>query len=181
MTVGRLGTTWVHVDTSRRGWPDPAGQARQVASALPAWRTTSRPARWHVIPEADLAFLDDPDRQKADLVEGAIGELSVLHQREGVYAEGIHVSTAILPDGWHDRLLSWPVQASHPAQPLFLEPHDLCVAKLFAGREKDHTFVAALIDARMVRPDIIRERLGAVPADTHPLAIERALNFMRPR
>lgn len=38
--------------------------------------------------EADIAFLDDPNRIKADEVEGAIGELSTFHQTNGVYAEG---------------------------------------------------------------------------------------------
>lgn len=38
--------------------------------------------------EADIAFLDDPDRMKADEVEGAIGEMSTFHQTNGVYAGG---------------------------------------------------------------------------------------------
>ena len=54
--------------------------------------------------EADLAFLDDPDRYKADQVEAAIGEMSAFHDQNGVYAEGIHVDTATCPKaggtGW---------------------------------------------------------------------------------
>lgn len=42
---------------------------------LPAPTTASR--------EADISFLNDPDRQKADQVEGAIGELSAFHTDNG--------------------------------------------------------------------------------------------------
>ena len=44
-----------------------------------------------------------------------------------------------------------------------LEPHDLCVAKLCAHREKDLNFVRALIEARLVDPAIISSRLSTVP------------------
>lgn len=54
--------------------------------------------------EADLAFLNDPDRDKADQVEAVIGEMSAFHDQNGVYAEGIHVDTATLPEGWRTGL-----------------------------------------------------------------------------
>jgi hypothetical protein len=68
--------------------------------------------------EADIAFLDDPRRDKADEVEGAIGEMSTFHEENGIYAEGVHIEVAILPDGWKDRLVSWDLQSSKPAEPL---------------------------------------------------------------
>jgi len=34
--------------------------------------------------EADIAFLDDPTREKADAVEGAIGEMSAFHDANRV-------------------------------------------------------------------------------------------------
>lgn len=75
---------------------------------LPAQATSSM--------EADIAFLDDPDRVKADDVEGAIGEMSAFHQMYGMYAEGVHISTATyLPTGWRDRLVRWPLKSSEPA------------------------------------------------------------------
>ncbi|WP_227487286.1 hypothetical protein [Nocardioides malaquae] len=80
--------------------------------------------------EADIAFLHDPGRAKADRVEGAIGEMSGFHDLNGIYAEGLAVETAILPDGWRARLHSWNLVSSDPAQPRFLEPHDLAIAKL---------------------------------------------------
>lgn len=129
--------------------------------------------------EADLAFLHDPDRVKADLVEGAIGEFSDIHSTEGIYAEGIHVSTAVLPDGWGERLGTWPLQSSLPSHPWFLEPHDLCAAKLMAGRDKDREFVGALIAVELVSSDTIADRLAMMPPDAPDLAVERALRFLR--
>ena len=55
--------------------------------------------------EVDVAFFDDPDDRKADRVDGAIGELSPFHETFGYYAQGVSVPTAVLPDGWRDRLV----------------------------------------------------------------------------
>lgn len=116
--------------------------------------------------EADIAFLDDPDRDKSDQVEAAIGEMSRFHEEYGVYAEGVHVSTAILPDGWRDRLVLWDLASSRPANPHFLEPHDLAVSKLAAGREKATAFVHALISAKLLDVAAIRQRASSLPAGT---------------
>jgi len=108
--------------------------------------------------EADIAFLDDPTRSKSDDVEGAIGEMSAFHDRNGFYAEGVHVDTAILPNGWRDRLVEWELVSAHPAEPKFLDPHDLAVAKLAAGREKDKEFVGALLRHRFLDLQVLRDR-----------------------
>ena len=43
--------------------------------------------------EADVAFRDDIDASKADAVDGAIGELSQLHETYGHYAQGWEQAT----------------------------------------------------------------------------------------
>lgn len=118
--------------------------------------------------EADIAFLDDPARDKADDVEGAIGEMSTFHEENGIYAEGVHIDTAVLPDGWQNRLVSWKLQSSKPARPRFLEPHDLAVSKLAAGRPKDHDFVFALIRDGLLDAAVIRQRASMLPAGIDP-------------
>jgi hypothetical protein len=118
--------------------------------------------------EADIAFLNDPARNKADDVEGAIGEMSTFHERNGIYAEGVHIDTAVLPDGWRNRLVRWDLQSSEPAKPRFLEPHDLAVSKLAAGRPKDHDFVLALIRRRLLDVAVLQERASMLPAGTDP-------------
>jgi len=128
--------------------------------------------------EADIAFLDDPDRTKADDVEGAIGEMSSFHQVFGVYAEGVHVETALyLPPGWRDRLIGWPLRSSEPADPHFLEPHDLAISKLGAAREKDRAFVSALIRAGLLDLQTLRERCAMLPEE-HAMVRERIGAFL---
>ena len=125
--------------------------------------------------EADVAFLEDSDRAKADLVTGAIGEDSNFHQLRGYYAEGIHVETARLPQGWQDRLITQTVPAG-PNGPgvlaSFLERHDLAAAKLAAFREKDIRFVTELVKAQLIDPTVVHERLNQT--ELHPVARQRA-------
>lgn len=130
---------------------------------LGAYDDDELPAAVLMSMEADIAFLSDPDRRKADAVEGAIGEMSTFHETNHVYAEGIHVDTAELPAGWRERLVSWNLQSSHPAEPRFVEPHDLVVSKLAAGREKDIVFAASLLDAELVGLDTLLARAAQLP------------------
>ena len=130
--------------------------------------------------EADIAFLNDPARDKADEVEGAIGEMSTFHQENGVYAEGVHIDVATLTEGWKDRLVRWDLQSSKPAEPLFLEPHDLAVSKLAAGRAKDQSFVLALVRGGLLNVNELRDRASLLPAGTDPRIkdrIEAWLNY----
>jgi hypothetical protein len=53
--------------------------------------------------EADCYPLHRPDL--ADVIDGAIGELSPFDERFGYYAQGAGPETAILPVGWESRLV----------------------------------------------------------------------------
>jgi hypothetical protein len=122
--------------------------------------------------EVDVAFFDDPDDRKADQVDGAIGELSVFHETFGYYAQGVSVSTAVLPAGWRDRLVLVETASTAPGRGHLLDPHDCVVSKLVAGREKDYAFAAALIESRLIDPAVIAERIETVevsPALRHRL------------
>jgi len=79
--------------------------------------------------EVDLAYFDDPDDLKADTVDGAIGELSPFHESFGFYAQGVSVRTAVLPNGWRDRVIHWSNNSTGRAHAAFLEPHDCVVSK----------------------------------------------------
>ena len=114
--------------------------------------------------EADLAFFDDPDGSKADRVDGAIGELSRFHETFGYYAQGVSVSTAVLPVGWEDRTVELATPGAAPARARCLDPHDCVVSKLVAGREKDLAFAAALIREGLVEPETLVTRVRAVSA-----------------
>ena len=115
------------------------------------------PADLLVSIEADVFTFRDP--ADADLIEGSIGEGSPFHQTFGYYAHGVAEETAILPSGWKDRLI--PVRNANTGAGcgLCLEAHDLAVAKLAAGREKDLSFVAGLLRHKLVKPFLIESRL----------------------
>jgi hypothetical protein len=115
----------------------------------------------------------------ADLIEGVAGEFSTFEELHGFSIDGVDLETAVLPEGWRDRLVR--VQNANTAapsgQPQFtgwhLDKEDLCVAKLCALREKDRNFVIALLDARMVDAAVISVRLAAVP-DRDRVSADRA-------
>lgn len=113
--------------------------------------------------EADLTFWNDPDDERSDRVDGAIGEDSYFHQTHGYYAQGVSITTATLPDGWQDRLIRFENASTKPARGWCLEPHDLALAKLVAWREKDTQFVRALIEAGLLDCDLLLQRCETLP------------------
>ncbi len=113
--------------------------------------------------EADVAFLDDPEECKSDAVDGAIGEASSFHESFGIYGQGVSISTAILPTGWQERLVAFDDPEAGPSKAVCLDPHDLVVSKLVAGREKDYEFARALLAAGLVRADVLSDRTELIP------------------
>lgn len=120
--------------------------------------------------EADLAFLDDPDERKADAVDGAIGEASRFHESFGIYGQGVSIATAVLPTGWQERLVAFVDPGAGASQAVCLDPLDLVVSKLVAGREKDYRFAQALLAARLIDADDLSARAELLPG---PRAIRR--------
>lgn len=112
--------------------------------------------------EADVAALDDPDELKADLIDGSIGEASMFHETFGYYAQGVVEETAVLPDGWRDRLVRFETRGTDGVVAWCLEPHDLWISKAIAGRPKDLEFCQALVVGGLVASSILRERLAEV-------------------
>ena len=109
--------------------------------------------------EVDVAALEDPDGTQADLVDGAIGEASMFHATFGYYAQGVQTVTAVLPEGWRDRLVRFESPATRGVTAWCLEPHDLWISKMVAGRPKDLEFCQALLERGMVEPKELTRRL----------------------
>lgn len=112
--------------------------------------------------EADVAFWDDPDEAKSDEVDFRIGEQSGFHELHGVYAQGVSVSTAVLPHGWEQRCVPFD-EAQPETAAMCVEKHDLVVSKLVAGRQKDLEFAIALVAAGLVEVQTLIERAEALP------------------
>lgn len=122
--------------------------------------------------EADLVPLNHPER--TDLIDGTIGELSPFHETYGYYAQGVSKDTAVLPPGWEDRLVRLVNPNTRGVTGLCLEAHDLAIAKLVAGRDKDRTFVRDLVQHRLVDPSTLLTRLVDTPIDDGAKARIRA-------
>lgn len=78
----------------------------------------------------------------------------------GYYAHGVDDATAILPDGWRNRLIEVSGVNTREARGWCLEVHDLAIAKYAAGREKDLVSTKALAKHGMTRRDVLELRLG---------------------
>lgn len=121
--------------------PDPP------AGALTATRDVD------VIPPGD-------DEQLADRISFVLGEASDFDIEHGYYAQGVSLRTpTFAPTDWPSRAL--PVRvADYTAW--CMEPHDLVLSKLGAGREKDLEFARDVAQLGLVRRDELLARLGSV-------------------
>jgi len=107
--------------------------------------------------EADICPLDDPG--KADLIDGTIGELSPFHETFGYYAHGVGPETAVLPARWRERLVRVVTENTGGVVGWCLSPADLAISKLLAGREKDLTYVRAMLKAGLTSKEAMEALL----------------------
>jgi hypothetical protein len=115
------------------------------------------PSSLLVSAEADVFPLHKPER--ADLIDGSIGEGSPFHELYGYYAQGVGEQTATLPAGWRDRLIRISNPNTRGVTGLCLEVHDLAISKYVAGREKDLEFTRELARQRMTETETLLKRL----------------------
>lgn len=121
--------------------------------------------------EADLLPLEDPDELKADLIDSALGVGSMFDDTHGIHADGVGLDTLVAPDGWRERLVEIRNGNTRGVRGLCLEPHDLVVSKLVAGREKDLEFCAAAIRSAIVSVEMLHLRLDATELDEERRAL----------
>lgn len=122
--------------------------------------------------EADVFPLNAPE--KAEAIDGALGDGSPFHGAYGYYAHGVGPETTKAPAGWNERLVRVEVPrravSDVQAVALCLEPHDLVLAKLAAGRSRDWDFAREALAAGLVDPAVLRSRAGDLPVDPERLA-----------
>lgn len=125
--------------------------------------------------EADLYPLHAPE--KADLIDGSIGELSPFHRTFGYYAHGVSPETAILADGWKDRVVKIESPDTAGVVGWCISPIDLAVSKLAAGREKDLHFVRAMLRHGLVAEEDVSQLAAVLPADKRELVRDRLVGL----
>jgi len=120
-------------------------------------RFPNAPLRLLASMEADIFPKNRPER--ADKVDGAIGEGSSFHELHGYYAQGVGEKTAVLPDGWRKRLFGVNNENTNGVTGLCLDVHDLAISKMIAQRPKDIEFVQELIRHDMIQQATMLDRL----------------------
>jgi hypothetical protein len=136
--------------------------------------------------EADIYLPDQPELSSSDGsrrlsgwlgmtdVINIIGESSQFHNAFGYCARGIDPRNILLPKSWRERLVKlraadMDYKRRRPAWIGYcLDPNDLAVAKLIAGREKDAPFVKAMIDLGIADPSIIAAGLRDLERPVDP-------------
>lgn len=117
--------------------------------------------------EADIYPRRAPE--KAEQIDGALGDGSQFHRSYGYYAHGVGPETARAPRGWELRLIRVAVEARTGSErepvALCLEPHDLVLAKCAAGRERDWEFAREALRGRIVDRDELLARIDDMPLD----------------
>lgn len=103
--------------------------------------------------ELDLYPKEHPEM--ADLISGCLGEYSTFHDTFKYYADGVSPTTAILPEGWEERLERFTSENTGGAVAHCLDPVDLAYAKLAAGRPKDIDYVVDLLRHQLIKPSIL--------------------------
>jgi len=123
--------------------------------------------------EADVAALEDPRDEKAMIVNGNIGEDTLFHTTHGIFAEGVSRELFEFPPGWEQRAIEVDGRGARPTTGLCPEIHDLAIAKLAAGRQKDSDWIKALLQSGHLRPDLLLERVSqsTLPPSRRELAV----------
>jgi hypothetical protein len=113
--------------------------------------------------EADIYPYQAP--QKADEIDGAIGEGSQFHETNGYYAQGVAPETAVLARDWITRVHRVQNSNTNDRVGYCLDVIDLFLSKAVAGRDKDREFCTALIGFGHVDPKRAIAMVAQMPID----------------
>lgn len=121
------------------------------------------PAELTMSMEADIYPMNA--EQKADKIDGALGEGSHFHEMYGYYAQGVGSDTACLPEGWKGRLERIQNARTNGRVGYCLDVIDLFMAKTAANREKDREFNIALLRYGYVSAEAAIDMVALMPVD----------------
>lgn len=121
------------------------------------------PATLKLSMEADMYPANAPE--KADLIDGALGEGSPFHETHKYYAQGVGPETPTLPDGWRERLHRVQTPNTDLRVGLCLDVLDLFMAKAVATREKDREFDMDLLRHGFVKLEPALAMVARMPVD----------------
>jgi hypothetical protein len=125
--------------------------------------------------EVDLYPRKDPER--AEQIDGAMGDGSPFHAEFDYYAHGVGPETLVAPEGWEDRLVRLELSPIRKRDGKViawcLSMHDLVLAKLAAGREHDLEFAEATLAHGLVDGEQLMLGVDLIPESHREIVRER--------
>jgi hypothetical protein len=132
------------------------------------------PAELLLSNEVDLYPAMHPER--AELIGGAIGELSMFHDTFGYHADGVGPGTATMPADWMQFATLHYIGDITVVTP---DLHDIAVSKCVAGRDKDADWIRALLHHKMIDAARLIVRLHAL--DSAKLPVDKYIAWAQRR
>jgi hypothetical protein len=129
--------------------------------------TVSKPPKTCLVSlEVDLYPRNHP--QAMTLVVDALGRRSKFSRKNGFFVDCVSPDLAGFPEGWMDRLIAFHTKRTKGVTGWCVELHDVAASKMAAGREKDFSYVRALLAARLIKPIVLEQRISTLPINpTH--------------
>jgi hypothetical protein len=142
------------------------GQSRVIVvgsqAILATWGEDLLPPEATMSIEADIA----PEHDVADHLSNKLwmlaGQDSEWANERDFYIDAVSANTAVLPDRWRERAVKIEVTGHPGIVGICPEAHDLCASKMARNEDKDREFVGALVDAGLVDPRLLRNRLDEI-------------------
>jgi len=110
--------------------------------------------------DVDIIPPGDDDGRLADQISFVLGEASPFDEEYGYHAQGVSFKTPrYAPRNWQSRTIDLRIDVYVGR---CMEPNDLVLSKLGAGREKDLDFAQAAARLNLIDQEILLERLKTV-------------------
>lgn len=124
--------------------------------------TVTRPPKACLVSlEVDLYPRNHP--QALTLIVDALGRRSAFSRKHGFFVDCVTPDLAAFPEGWTERLIPFRTKRTEGVTGWCVELNDVAASKLAAGREKDLTYVRALLVAKLLKPLVLENRISTLP------------------
>jgi len=142
------------------------GQSRVIVvgsqAILATWGEDLLPPEATMSAEADIAPEHDVSDHLSNKLWMLAGQDSEWANERDFYIDAVSANTAVLPDRWRERAVEIEVTGHPGIVGICPEAHDLCASKMARNEDKDREFVGALVDAGLVDPRLLRNRLDEI-------------------
>lgn len=125
---------------------------------------TNPPKTCLVSLEVDLYPRNQPEALLP--IVNALGRRSKFARANGFFVDCVSPNLAAFPDGWTERLIPFRTRKTGGVTGWCVELHDVAASKLAAAREKDRSYVRALLVAKLIKRFIVKNRVATLPINS---------------